>query len=100
MNKLAKLVAAVHASVLAAGAASGGVASAQDQAEVAAYMEAISVGTPEAIARFLQAYPASALPGSELGARIAASVGPTDGAARPQRDAAVIGEPTLHDGLY
>ena len=66
MNKLAKLIAAAHASVLLSGIAAGG-AVAQSAAEVKAYMEAVRTGTPDAIASFMQHYPKSTLPGSELG---------------------------------
>ncbi len=76
MNKLAKLIAAAHASVLLTGTLAS-VASAQSAAEVKAYMEAIRLGTPDAIATFMRTYPKSVLPGSELGARIAASLGNT-----------------------
>ena len=72
MNKLAKLIAAAHASVLVSGIAAGG-AVAQSAAEVKAYMEAVRTGTPDAIASFMRHYPKSTLPGSELGDRIASS---------------------------
>ena len=73
MKKFSLLVAALHASALALGAfpAAG---HAQDAAEVRAYMDALSAGTPEAMNQFLVAYPNSALPGSELGASIAAGL--------------------------
>ena len=76
MNKLAKLIAAAHASVLLSGIAAGG-AVAQSAAEVKAYMEAVRTGTPDAIASFMRHYPKSTLPGSELGDRIASSLGST-----------------------
>jgi hypothetical protein len=74
VKKFSLLIAALHASALALGAfpAAG---HAQDSAEVRAYMDALSVGTPEALNQFLTSYPNSALPGSELGASIAAGLG-------------------------
>lgn len=79
MKKFNLLIAALHASALALGTTSG-VARAQDAAEIRAYMNALSVGTPEAMQRFLSQYPGSTLPGSALGASIAASIDkPTSG---------------------
>ncbi|HEX6013654.1 MAG TPA: hypothetical protein VFY87_18005 [Geminicoccaceae bacterium] len=73
MKKFSLLIAALHASALALGAfpVSG---HAQDAAEIRAYMDALSAGTPEAMSQFLTTYPNSALPGSELGASIAAGL--------------------------
>lgn len=73
MRKFGLLIATLHASALALGMA-GGPAAAQDATEVRAYMNALAVGTPEALAAFKQAYPRSVLPGSELGASIAAAL--------------------------
>ena len=78
MNKLATLIAAVHASVIATSALSG-AATAQDSAEIKAYTNAVKAGTPAAISSFMKAYPKSKLPGSELGAKIAGSVGKPTG---------------------
>ena len=78
MNKLATLIAAVHASVLATSAFAG-TAMAQDSAEIKAYTNAVKTGTPAAISGFMKAYPKSSLPGSELGAKIAGSVGKPTG---------------------
>ena len=91
MKRINLLIAALHASALAAAPfALGGVAVAQSNDEVRAYMEALSSGTAELMNRFLLAFPNSTLPGSELGASIAgqldhptASTGP---AANTQRD--------------
>lgn len=76
MKRINLLIAALHASALAAAplALGGGTALAQSNDEVRAYMDALSSGTPEALDRFLHAYPNSALPGSELGASIAAKL--------------------------
>jgi hypothetical protein len=95
MKKFSLLIAALHASALALGAfpAAG---HAQDAAEIRAYMDALSAGTPEAMNQFLTAYPNSALPGSELGASIAAGLdNPT---AATTTDAAQ-GE-AANDGVY
>src|SRR5688572_33487869 len=73
MNKLTMLIAALHASALALGAFPG-AGHAQDANEVRAYMNALAVGTPEALQQFLQSYPNSTLPGSELGASIASGI--------------------------
>ena len=83
MKKINLLIAALHAGALALTAAPG-LARAQDAQEVRAYMSALSLGTAEAMTAFLTAYPNSALPGSELGASIAAGV--------DQPTAAVSGE--------
>ena len=82
MNKLRLTIAALHAGALAL-VAQPGAARAQDATEVRAYMNALAVGTPEAMAAFLAAFPASTLPGSELGASIAASIQKTQAAAAP-----------------
>ncbi len=76
MKRISLLIAALHASALAAApfAPGGGAAHAQTNDEIRAYMEALSSGTPEAMSRFLTAYPNSILPGSELGATIAAKL--------------------------
>ncbi len=76
MKRINLLIAALHASALAAApfALGGGAALAQSNDEVRAYMDALSLGTPEALNRFLLAYPKSVLPGSELGASIAAKL--------------------------
>ena len=74
MKKINLLIAALHASALAITAAPG-AASAQDAQEIRAYMNALSAGTASAMAEFLEAYPHSVLPGSELGASIAGGVG-------------------------
>ena len=79
MKKLNLLIAALHASALALGTAPAAV-HAQDANEIRAYMNALAAGTPEAIQQFLLAYPHSMLPGSELGASIAASLGKPTGA--------------------
>lgn len=92
MKRINLLIAALHASALAAVplALGGGAAMAQSNDEVRAYMDALSLGTPEALNRFLLAYPKSVLPGSELGARIAARLDqPTASTATteaPERD--------------
>lgn len=76
MKRINLLIAALHATALAATpfALGGGAALAQSNDEVRAYMDALSSGTPEALTQFLSAYPNSALPGSELGASIAAKL--------------------------
>jgi hypothetical protein len=79
MKKLNLLIAALHASALALGAAPAMV-HAQDASEIQAYMSALATGTPEAMQQFLAAFPNSALPGSELGASIAAGLGKPTGA--------------------
>lgn len=73
VGKFGLLIAALHAGALALGTPAGG-ALAQDATEVRAYMNALAMGTPEAMASFKAAYPSSVLPGSELGASIAASI--------------------------
>lgn len=73
MRKFGLLIAALHAGALALGTPAGGLR-AQDATEVRAYMNALALGTPEAMASFKAAYPSSVLPGSELGASIAASI--------------------------
>jgi hypothetical protein len=94
MNKLATLIAAVHASVLASSALTG-PAMAQDSAEIKAYTNAVKTGTPAAIASFMKSYPKSTLPGSELGAKIAGSVGkPTGSVAATGGKAAASGTTT------
>jgi hypothetical protein len=75
MKKINLLIAALHAGALALVAAPG-MARAQDAQEIRAYMQALSLGTAEALSDFLTQYPNSALPGSELGASIAAGVEP------------------------
>ena len=92
MKKINLLLAALHAGALALAAAPG-AASAQDAHEIRAYMSALTTGTAAAMAEFLTAYPNSTLPGSELGASLAAGVGhPT---------AAVgTGTPATDDGVY
>lgn len=94
MKKLNLLIAALHASVLTFGALPM-VAHAQDAAEIRAYMNALAAGTPEAMQQFLIAFPQSTLPGSELGAQIAASLGKPTGAV----DAAGS-QPAGDDGIY
>jgi hypothetical protein len=79
MKKINLLIAALHAGALALTTAPG-TARAQDAQEIQAYMQALSVGTAEAMAQFLTAYPNSSLPGSELGASIAAGIGPATAA--------------------
>jgi hypothetical protein len=74
MKKINLLIAALHAGALAL-TAGPGLARAQDAQEIQAYMNALSLGTAEAMSAFLTAYPGSALPGSELGASIAGSIG-------------------------
>lgn len=92
MKRLHLLIAALHASALAAApfALGGSAALAQSNDEVRAYMDALSSGTPEALNRFLLAYPNSVLPGSELGASIAAKLdnptASTGATASTQRD--------------
>ena len=98
MRKFGLLIATLHASALALGVA-GGPAAAQDATEVRAYMNALAVGTPEALAAFKQAYPQSVLPGSELGASIAAALDkprPTVMPAAPQPAAG----PKQGHGIY
>jgi hypothetical protein len=104
MNKLTMLIAALHASALALGTLSGG-GHAQDANEVRAYMNALAVGTPEALQAFLRAYPNSALPGSALGASIAASidqptasVGGTPG--QDQAESAGASDAAADQGIY
>jgi hypothetical protein len=79
MKKLNLLIAALHAGALAL-VAGPGLARAQDTAEVRAYMNALSAGTAEAMSQFLELYPNSALPGSEIGASIAGGVSEPTGA--------------------
>ena len=62
MKKINLLIAALHAGALALAAAPG-VARAQDAPEIRAYMNALSLGTAEAMSDFLVAYPNSTLPG-------------------------------------
>ena len=73
MTKFGRLIAALHASALALAVPAGPV-QAQDATEVRAYMNALAVGTPDAMTAFKATYPRSTLPGSELGASIAASI--------------------------
>ena len=62
-------------------------------------MDALSAGTPEAMNQFLQSYPNSALPGSELGASIAAGLdSPTAATSAGAAGAAQGG--TADDGVY
>jgi hypothetical protein len=68
MNKLATLIAAVHASVLASSALTG-PAMAQDSAEIKAYTNAVKTGTPAAIASFMKSYPKSTLPAASSAPR-------------------------------
>src|SRR3954468_23546867 len=79
MKKLNLLIAALHAGALAL-VAGPGLVRAQDAAEVRAYMNALSMGTAEAMSEFLQRYPNSPLPGSEIGASIADAVREPTGA--------------------
>lgn len=110
MKKLSLMIAALHASALALGAQPG-AARAQDAAEVRAYMNALALGTPEAMAAFLDSFPQSDLPGSQLGASIAASIGkppataprimPAAGPAAPTAEASVSrAAPAEDDGIY
>ena len=77
---------------------------AQSAAEVKAYMEAVRSGTPDAIGSFMRHYPKSTLPGSELGARIASSLGSTKAPAAAARQAPSSRQRNTHfaqrDGLY
>jgi hypothetical protein len=82
MKKLNLFIAALHASAVALSAFPG-ASQAQEAAEIRAYMDALSAGTPEAMQEFLQAFPQSALPGSALGAQIAASMGMPTAATQP-----------------
>ena len=75
MKKMSLLIAALHASALALTAGSS-LAHAQDAQEIRAYMEALRAGTAGAMAGFLTRYPHSSLPGSEMGASIAAGIDP------------------------
>jgi hypothetical protein len=91
MKKMNLLIAALHASALALTAGSS-LAHAQDAQEIRAYMEALRAGTAEAMAGFLTRYPDSVLPGSEMGASIAAGIDPatasvTGGAGSPSAQA-------------
>jgi hypothetical protein len=79
MKKMSLLIAALHASALALTAGSS-LAHAQDAQEIRAYMEALRAGTAEAMASFLTRYPNSPLPGSEMGASIAAGIDPATAA--------------------
>ncbi|MGD9512069.1 MAG: hypothetical protein AB7I59_13155 [Geminicoccaceae bacterium] len=79
MKKMHLLIAALHASALALTAGASHV-HAQDAQEIRAYMEALRAGTAEAMAGFLTRYPSSALPGSEMGASIAAGIDPATAA--------------------
>lgn len=79
MKKMSLLIAALHASALAL-TTGASLAHAQDAQEVRAYMEALRTGTAEAMASFLTSYPNSALPGSEMGASIAAGIDPATAA--------------------
>jgi hypothetical protein len=79
MKKMSLLIAALHASALALTAGSN-LAHAQDAQEIRAYMEALRAGTAEAMATFLTHYPNSTLPGSEMGASIAAGIDPATAA--------------------
>ena len=79
MKKTHLLIAALHASALAL-TMGASLAQAQDSQEVRAYMEALRAGTAEAMAGFLTLYPNSPLPGSEMGASIAAGIDPATAA--------------------
>ena len=94
MKKFNLFIAALHASALAL-AAFPGAGQAQDASEIRAYMDALSAGTPEAMNQFLQSYPNSALPGSELGASIAAGLdNPTAAVGAP------VGAEPADEGIY
>jgi hypothetical protein len=99
MKKLNLLIAALHAGALALGAAAPGVARAQDAQEIRAYMDALSTGTAEAMSAFLAEYPNSALPGSELGASIAAGLDQPTAATTPAGAGASATAPS-EDGIY
>jgi hypothetical protein len=79
VKKISLLIAALHASALAL-TAGPGLAYAQDTQEIHAHMAALRTGTAEAMASFLVRYPNSALPGSEMGASIAAGIDPATAA--------------------
>lgn len=104
MKKLNLFIAALHASAVALSAFPG-AGHAQDAAEIRAYMDALAAGTPEAMQMFLQAYPQSALPGSALGAQIAASLSTPTAATQPTPPDAPAPASTTRDvrsesGLY
>lgn len=108
MRKLGLLIAALHAgAALTAGAGAPVPAvRAQEAAEVRAYMGALARGTPQAMAAFRAEFPRSTLPGSELGASIAASLRrppPAPPAAGPEvgaRDYAAAGFGSVDQGIY
>ena len=102
MKKMHLLIAALHASALAL-TAGASLAQAQDPQEVRAYMEALRAGSAEAMARFLTLYPSSPLPGSEMGASIAAGIGQptaavTDGTGAPA-DSGGAGSESVDSGV-
>lgn len=79
MKKINLLIAALHAGAMAL-TVGPTMARAEDPQEIRAYMEALRAGTAEAMAGFLALYPNSALPGSEVGASIAAGLDPATAA--------------------
>lgn len=79
MKKINLLIAALHAGAIAL-TVGPTIARAEDPQEVRAYMEALRAGTAEAMAGFLALYPHSVLPGSEVGASIAAGLDPATAA--------------------
>lgn len=99
MKKLNLLIAALHAGAMALAVAPGG-ARAQDTQEVRAYMNALSVGTADAMAEFLTAYPNSALPGSELGASVAAGVDQPTAAVSEKAETKTDHGGVDHSGIY
>ncbi len=99
MKKINLLIAALHASALALGT-SPGIARAEDAREIRAYMEALSIGTADAMTAFLSAYPNSALPGSELGASIAAGVDQPTAATMRTSDTATAPGEDADAGVY
>ena len=102
MRKLSLLIAALHAGALAAAVEPGG-GRAQDAAEVQAYMRALAIGTPEAMSGFRSAFPDSTLPGSDLGASIAATLEPprpSGAAPRPMAQIAPAAGPASEAGIY
>jgi hypothetical protein len=101
VRKLSLLIAALHAGALAT-AVGPGSGRAQDAAEVQAYMRALAVGTPEAMTKFLSAFPGSALPSSALGASIAATLEPPRARAAPRSIAQIApaAGPSPQTGIY
>jgi hypothetical protein len=105
MKKLHLLLAALHASALTFATVPVAVR-AQDASEIRAYMDALAAGTPEALQQFLVRFPQSTLPGSELGAQIAASIGKPTGSidavtgAAPAVDAVTGAAPAEENGIY